>query len=60
MGAAGVFEAIWAAGLAEYDPMEGIAWRWQNLDGAIFKAPLAQEQVGPNPEVSPRITLPDQ
>ena len=25
--AAGVFEAIWQAGLAEYDPMEGIAWR---------------------------------
>ena len=23
----GVFEAIWAAGLAEYDQMEGIAWR---------------------------------
>lgn len=46
---AGVFEAIWAAGLAEYDQMEGIAWRWQSIDGAIFKAPLAQEQVGPNP-----------
>ena len=24
--AAGVFEAIWKAGLAEYDQMEGIAW----------------------------------
>lgn len=46
---AGVFEAIWAAGLAEYDNMEGIAWRWQSMDGAMFKAPLAQEQVGPNP-----------
>ena len=46
---AGVFEAIWAAGLAEYDNMEGIAWRWQSIDGAMFKAPLAQEQVGPNP-----------
>jgi len=46
---AGVFEAIWATGLAEYDKMEGIAWRWQSIDGAVFKAPLGQEQVGPNP-----------
>ena len=46
---AGVFEAMWKAGLAEYDQMEGIAWRWQSIDGAMFKAPLAQESVGPNP-----------
>lgn len=46
---AGVFEAMWKAGLAEYDQMEGIAWRWQSIDGAMFKAPLAQEAVGPNP-----------
>ena len=46
---AGVFEAIWKAGLAEYDLLEGIAWRWQSIDGALFKAPLAQEAVGPNP-----------
>lgn len=47
--AAGFFAALWQAGLAEYDAMEGIAWRWQSIDGAIMKAPLAQEQVGPNP-----------
>ena len=47
--AAGVFEAIWKAGLAEYDQMEGIAWRWQSVDGAMFKAPLAREAVGANP-----------
>jgi hypothetical protein len=29
--------------------MEGIAWRWQSVDGAMMKAPLAQEAVGPNP-----------
>ena len=46
---AGVFEALWQAGLAEYDQMEGIAWRWQSIDAAMFKAPLAQEAVGPNP-----------
>jgi len=47
--AAGFFEALWAAGLAEYDEMEGIAWRWQSVDGAMMKAPRAQEAVGPNP-----------
>jgi transposase len=47
--AAGVFEALWQAGLAEYDDLEGIAWRWQSIDGAMMKAPLAQEAVGPNP-----------
>jgi len=46
---AGVFEAIWATGLAEYDQMEGIAWRWQSIDGAMLKAPLAHEKVRPNP-----------
>jgi len=46
---AGVFEALWKAGLAEYDQMEGIAWRWQSIDGAMFKAPMAQEAVGRNP-----------
>lgn len=47
--AAGFFELLWKAGLAEYDDMEGIAWRWQSIDGAMMKAPLAQEAVGPKP-----------
>jgi transposase len=46
---AGLFENLWKAGLAEYDAFEGIAWRWQSIDGAMMKAPLAQETVGPNP-----------
>jgi transposase len=46
---AGVFEALWKAGLAEYDEFEGISWRWQSIDGAMMKAPLAQEAVGANP-----------
>jgi transposase len=29
--------------------MEGIAWRWQSIDGALLEAPLALELVGPNP-----------
>jgi len=47
--AAGFFEALWKAGLAEYDDLQGIAWRWQSVDGAMMKAPLAQLSVGPNP-----------
>ena len=46
---AGVFENLWRLGLAEYDEMQGIAWRWQSIDGAMMKAPMAQESVGPNP-----------
>jgi transposase len=46
---AGFFTAVWRAGLAEHDEMEGIAWEWQSIDGATTKAPLAQESVGPNP-----------
>ena len=45
----GFFLALWRAGLAEYDEMEGIAWKWQSIDGAMIKAPLAQEATGPNP-----------
>ena len=46
---AGFFLALWRAGLAEYDEMEGIAWDWQSVDGAMAKAPLAVECVGANP-----------
>src|SRR5512137_530651 len=46
---AGFFLALWRAGLAEYDEMEGISWRWQSIDGAMTKAPLAQETTGRNP-----------
>ena len=46
---AGFFLALWRAGLAEYDDMEGIAWKWQSVDGTMIKAPLAQDATGPNP-----------
>ena len=46
---AGFFEALWRAGLAEYDELEGIAWRWQSIDGAMVKAPLAHDAVGLGP-----------
>jgi transposase len=45
----GFFLRLWQAGLAEYDEMEGIGWKWQSVDGAMGKAPLAQECVGSNP-----------
>jgi transposase len=45
----GVFAKLWLAGLAEYDEMEGIAWKWQSIDGAMVKAPLGGEATGPNP-----------
>lgn len=44
-----VFVKLWRKGLAEYDELAGIAWRWQSVDGAMVKAPLALETVGPNP-----------
>jgi len=42
----GLFEQLWHASLVEYDALEGIAWEWQSLDGAMIKAPLALESVG--------------
>ena len=46
---AGVFKALWTTGLAEYDDFEGIAGRWQSIDGAMMKAPMTQQSVGANP-----------
>ncbi len=46
---AGFFLALWRWGLAEYDELEGIAWDWQSIDGALVKAPLAISCVGANP-----------
>ncbi len=48
MGEGGIFEELWQAGLVEYGDLEGISWRWQSIDGAMMKAPLAEEAVGPN------------
>ena len=49
LAAGGLLLRLWQAGLAEYDEMEAIAWNWQSIDGAMHKAPLATECVGPNP-----------
>ena len=45
----GFLVSLWPAGLAEYDEMEGISWKWPSIDEATVKAALAQETVGPNP-----------
>jgi transposase len=45
----GLFSKLWEAGITEYDELKGIAWDWQSIDGAMTKAPLAQESVGRNP-----------
>lgn len=45
----GFFLKLWKKGLMEYDEMEGVAWKWQSIDGSMVKAPLAQEAVGGNP-----------
>jgi transposase len=45
----GFFLDLWRRGLSEFDDMEGIAWKWQSIDGSMVKAPLARESVGPNP-----------
>jgi putative transposase len=52
---AGLFQQLWAAGLAEYDELVGIDWEWQSLDGAMTKAPFGRaataeaEGIGHNP-----------
>ncbi len=49
---AGFFVGLWRAGLAEYDDMEGIAWDWQSVDGAMVKAPFRHRVRGGQPHGS--------
>jgi putative transposase len=46
---ADVFQALWQAGVLEYDRVKGLDWEWQAMDGAMTKAPLGGESTGPNP-----------
>lgn len=46
---AGLFRELWEAGLTAYDELQGIAWRWQALDGVMTKAPFGGAATGPNP-----------
>jgi putative transposase len=46
---AGVFLALWQAGIEQFDELCGIDWDWLAMDGAMTKAPLSGEKTGPNP-----------
>jgi len=46
---ADVLQALWQAGVMEYDSVKGINWECQAMDGAMTKAPLGGESTGPNP-----------
>ena len=46
---AGVKEALWKAGVEQFDELRGIDWDWLSMDGAMTKAPLGGEATGPNP-----------
>ena len=51
--AAGVFLELWRRGLAEYDALQGIDWRWLAADGVMTKAPLGGETAVPIPLTEP-------
>jgi putative transposase len=46
---AGLFRALWQAGLAEYDELQGIEWTWQAADGVMTTAPFGGAATGANP-----------
>ena len=46
---AGVFLAMWEAGLMAYDDWKGIDWSWVSMDGCMTKAPLGGEKDGQKP-----------
>ena len=41
---AGVFQAMWEAGLLAYDDLKGLDWAWVSMDGCMTKAPLGGEK----------------
>jgi transposase len=45
----GFFQALWVAGLKNYEEAGGIDWTWLCADGCMSKAPMAQESAGKNP-----------
>ena len=46
---AGFFQALWQAGLEDYDELIGTQWEWQAVDGAMTKAPFGYAATGKNP-----------
>ncbi len=45
----GFFKVLWQAGLEAYDELQGIAWEWQSVDGAMTKAPFGSTATGATP-----------
>ena len=45
--AAGVFVKFWKAGVAQFDELKGLDWRWLSMDGAMTKAPCGGEKNRP-------------
>jgi transposase len=45
----GFFDRLWRKGAHLYDELEGIAWKWQALDGSHLKAPISNESNGKSP-----------
>jgi transposase len=41
---AGVFLALWRAGVERFDELRGIDWHWMSMDGAMTQAPLGGEK----------------
>jgi putative transposase len=47
---ADVFLKLWQAGVAQFDELQGIAWDWLSMDGAMTKAPLGGGKNRPQPD----------
>jgi transposase len=45
----GLFQAMRAAGLEEYDEVQGIKWSWLSGNGRMTEAPLARKTAEKNP-----------
>jgi len=45
----GVFLRLWEAGVSAFDELQGLAWDWWSMDGALTKAPLRGEKTGRDP-----------
>jgi putative transposase len=45
----GLWQKLWEEALHCYDELQGLDWSFLCADGSMVKAPLAQEQCGPNP-----------
>ena len=43
------FQKTWKKGLAQYDDLDGIAWKWKSIDVGMIKTPMVQKSAGANP-----------